>query len=271
MASRMTAKAFVGNEIRRARDAKGMSRAKLAKLLIVSDSLIAAWESGRQGILPEHMRRLLGIEPDGTRTDALLDFTPEFLIRMVEELVNGEATPEFENKWLSAEKLATLIWSFEIYLIPGLLQTPEYARAVLSSEEEVNKRLERQKLLSTEIAPTLISAISEAALRLNVGGPQVMAEQLNYLAECTEQDNIIVSIIPMDSAICAKFMDPFMVATLDDGREVAYADSTIRAEVIERPDEITTLRRLFEQYRSDALRKNESVDLIRRTAEQWRA
>jgi DNA-binding transcriptional regulator YiaG len=59
----MTVKTFVGNEIRQAREARGMSRAKLAKPLMVSQSLVEAWETGRQGILPEHMERLLGIGP----------------------------------------------------------------------------------------------------------------------------------------------------------------------------------------------------------------
>src|SRR3954447_11483765 len=106
MASRMTAKAFIGSEIRRAREARGISRAKLAKPLMVSESLIVAWESGRVGIVPEHMRRLLGIPPEGTPGQPLLELPPEFVIRMIEELANGEAAPEFEDKWLSAEKLA---------------------------------------------------------------------------------------------------------------------------------------------------------------------
>lgn len=66
MASRTTVKTFIGTEIRLARETRGISRAKIAKPLMVSQSLVEAWETGRQGILPEHMKRLLGIQPDGT-------------------------------------------------------------------------------------------------------------------------------------------------------------------------------------------------------------
>jgi transcriptional regulator with XRE-family HTH domain len=270
MASRMTAKTFIGNEIRRARDAKGISRAKLAKLLIVSESLIAAWESGRQAILVEHMKRLLGISEDGAHGNPLLEFPPEFIIRMIEELVNGEALPEWEDKWLVAEKLATMLWWFEIYLIPGLLQTPEYARAVLSDDVTINKRLDRQKILTAEAPASLVAVISESALRHNVGGPEVMAAQLDHLAECATQDNITVSIIPIDSAMCAKFRGTFIVATLENGKDVAYTDSPISGQVAEQPEEIAILRRLFDQYRADALRTNESLSLIRKVAEQWK-
>lgn len=272
MASRMTAKAFIGSEIRRAREAAGMSRAKLAKPLMISESLIVAWECGRQGILPEHMKRILGIQPDGTHGQPLLQFPPEFIIRLIEKLVNGETKPEFENKWLSAEALAACLWCYEVYVITGYLQTRAYARAVLDDEDSLNLRMERQKILSSVTTPQLVAIISENALRNNVGGRAVMAEQLEHLAGCAEQDNdIIVSIIPADSPICAKFRVPFTIATLDNGKEVAYTNSSIRGEVIEQAEDIITLKKLFDQYRADALRTDESINLIRRIAEQWKA
>lgn len=272
MASRMTARAFVGNEIRRARMTKGLSRANLAKPLMVSESLIAAWESGRQSILPEHMKRLLGFEPDGTLRTPILEFPPEFIVRMVEALVDGETKPEFEDRWLAAEKQATCLWSYEPYLVTGLLQTPEYAHAILPGEESFSRRAKRQKILSDAIQPQLVAVLGESALRYNVGGPDVMIGQLEYLAECAERDNnIIVSIIPADSAICAKFVAPFSVITLRNGKELAYTESSIRGEVIERPEDIVTLKKLFDQYRADALRTEDSVSLIRRVAEQWKS
>jgi transcriptional regulator with XRE-family HTH domain len=260
MASRVTAKAFVGKEIRRAREAQKLSRAALAELVLVSESLVAAWESGRQAIKPEYIQQLIGI----------LRFDPDIMARIVSELVNGEVLPEWEGKWLAAEKVTAMLWSFEISLIPGLLQVPAYTRAVLSDEQLAKERLERQKILSGEAPPALVALISETALRLNVGGPEVMHEQLTFLAECAERENIIVSIVPMESEVCAKFTGPFMIASLDNGREVAYADSAINGEVIERPEEIATLRRMFDYFRADALRKRESVNFIRRIAEeQW--
>ncbi|MGI5204966.1 helix-turn-helix domain-containing protein [Spirillospora sp. CA-108201] len=259
MASRMTAKTFVGMEIRRAREKRKLSRANLAETVLVSESLVAAWETGRQAIKPEYIRELTKV----------LDFDQALIERIVTDLMNGEALPEWEGKWLAAEKEASSLWSFEIFVVSGLLQTPEYMGAVLSGEHNVNERLERQEILNG--STQLVAVMSEAVLRLNVGGPAVMASQLEYLAERATQENVIVQVVPMDSEICSKFRNPFMLATLDDGREVAYADSAISGEVIEQPTETAMLRKIYDRYRSDALRQGESVNLIRRMAEQWKA
>lgn len=238
---------------------------------MVSQSLVEAWETGRQGILPDHMGRLLGIQPDGTHGEPLLKFPPEFMVRMVEALVlTGEAAPEFEGKWMSVEGTASFLWSFENYLISGYLQTSEYMHAVLSDETAVKRRLERQKILLVIPQPQLIAVMSESALRHNVGGAEVMAAQLDYLAECAKRDSISISVIPADSKVCAKFESPFTLAMLDDGRQVAHTTHPIRGEVIELSEDLAILRKLFELYRDHALRADESISLIQRIAEQWK-
>jgi DNA-binding transcriptional regulator YiaG len=270
MANRMTAKAFVGSEIRRARDAKGISRAKLAKPLLVSESLIEAWESGRQGILPEHMRRLIGVQPDGTYGQPLLEFPPEFLIRMVEALVNGETSPEWEDQWLTAEECADCLSCFDTYLINGVLQCPEYMQEILGSEDSTRKRQERQqRFLCADSGRTLIALMSESVLRTNVGGPETMVRQMTFLAECAEFENVMLHIVPMRSRICAKFRAPFMIAALDNGREIANIDDAIKGTVVERLEDVVTLRNRFNQLRAEALRKSESIDLVRRIEKEW--
>lgn len=260
MAARVTAKAFVGKEIRRARETQQISRSALAETVVVSESLVAAWESGRQAVRPEYMEQLISVLP----------FGPDLIARVVDELVNGEAHPEWAGKWLAAERQATSLWSFEIHLMPGLLQTADYARAMLTDEQLINERLERQKILTAEAAPTLVALISEVALRMNVGGPEVMFGQLMSLVEAVGRENVIVQIVPMSSPVCARLTMPFMIATLDNGIEVAYVDSAIRGEVIEQPADVATLRRMFDQFRAEALRKSESIELIRKVAEHWK-
>lgn len=261
MASRVTAKAFVGKEIRRAREAQRLSRVALAETVLVSESLVAAWESGRQAIKPEYIEKLIGV----------LTFEPDIIVRIVNELVNGEVLPEWEGKWLAAEKDASSLWSFETTLVNGLLQCPEYAQSVLSSEDSLKERLERQRrILTGEARPTLVAVMDESILRRNVGGAEVMQRQLDFLAECAEKDNILLHIVPIEAEICAKFSTPFLIATLSSGRDVAYTDGAISGEIIERPEEIANLRRMFDQFRADALRRSESLELIRRTREQWK-
>jgi hypothetical protein len=224
--------------------------------------LVAAWESGRQAVLIEHIVNLVKV----------LDFgsTPDLLMRIVEELVNGETAPEFENKWIEAEKLATAFWTFESGVIPGLLQTPAYARGVLPNEVHVNRRLERQKILEAETAPMFVAVLSEAILHLAVSSREVMAEQLSLLAECAERENIFIHIVPMSETISGKFTGPFMVATLDDGRSVGYGATAIGSgEVFESPEDIAELRTKFDKFRARALPEQQSTNLIRRITEQW--
>jgi transcriptional regulator with XRE-family HTH domain len=270
MASRMTVKTFVGSEIRLAREARGISRAKLAKPLMVSQSLIEAWETGRQGILPEHMKRLLGIQPDGTHGEPLLEFSPGFMVRMVEELMNGETVPEWEGKWLAAEERTRCLYCFDTTMINGVLQCPEFMQEILDSEDSVKKRQDRQqRFLGAYSGTTLIAMMSENLLRTNIGGPEVMARQMAFLTECAELKNVILHIVPTKSRICAKFRTPFMIAALDNGREIAYMDGAIRGTVIEDYEDVVTLRDLFNEIRAEALRKSESIDLVRKVEEEW--
>jgi transcriptional regulator with XRE-family HTH domain len=270
MATRMTAKAFVGHEIRRARQNRGISRAKLAKPLMVSQSLVEAWETGRQGILPEHMKRLLGIQPDGTYGPPLLEFPPEFMVRMVEALVNGETTTEWEADWRVAEEGALCLYTFDTYVINGVLQCPEYMTEVLRSEDAVKARQERQqRFLGPYTGRTLIALMSESVLRTNVGGPEVMARQMAFLAECAEAENLMLHVVPLRSRICARFRAPFMLAAQDDGREIANVDDAIKGRVVDGAEEVVELRNRFNQLRAEALRKSESIDLIRKVEQEW--
>lgn len=272
MATRMTVKTFVGNEIRRAREARGMSRAKLAKPLMVSQSLVEAWETGRQGILPEHMERLLGIGPNGTYGPPVLDFPREFIVRMIKALMNGETTPEWEDQWLTAEEHALCLYCFDTYVINGILQCPEYMQKILKSEDATKRRQERQRrFLSAESGRTLIALMSESVLRTNVGGPEVMACQMRFLTECAELENVFLHIVPMKSDICHRFRAPFMIAALDTGREIANVDDAINGTVVEQLEDVVTLRDNFNAIRAEALRNSESINMIRRIEEEWTA
>jgi hypothetical protein len=186
------------------------------------------------------------------------------------QLLQRKNAPEFENKWVEAEELATSLWAFESGVVPGLLQTPDYARAVLSDETQVARRMKRQKILEAETTPTFVAVLSEAVLYLAVTSREVMAEQLNYLVESAERENIFIQIVPMSDQICGKFTGPFMVATLGDGRNVGYGTTVIGSgEVFELPEDVAELKAKFDRFRAHAHPKQQSIDLIRRMAEQW--
>jgi transcriptional regulator with XRE-family HTH domain len=263
----MTARAFVASELRRAREMKipKMSRAKLADEIFVSESLVAAWERGR--IIPgeQHHPRLkevLGL--------------PDLLTRVIDELVTNEVAPEWFGKWSQVERHSTSLWSFQPCLVPGLLQIPDYARAVLEAakldvdlEEAIATRLERQQVLTKEDPPMFVVLLTEGVLRHRVGSDQVMHDQLVHLAEMAERENIVVQIVPDKSKVCAGFIGGFVVASFD-GDEVAYVDNQLDGDTIEASAGVARLRRFFDIFRADALNQQESNGLIRRAAEEWK-
>jgi hypothetical protein len=140
---------------------------------------------------------------------------------------------------------------------------------MLGSEDSVKQRQKRQGRFLDEWGRTLTALMSESVLRTNVGGPEVMARQMAFLAECAEHEHVLLHVIPMKSRICAEFRAPFMIATLDNGREIAYTDGAVRGAVFEHLEDVIGLRNIFDQLRGEALRQSESVDLIRRIGKEW--
>ncbi|MBY8852766.1 DUF5753 domain-containing protein, partial [Saccharothrix sp. MB29] len=110
--------------------------------------------------------------------------------------------------YMNFETRATVITNFQLMLIPGLAQTPEYAYAIISAiqvdEEEpsievrVGRRMARQAILARRSPPELNLILTEAALRLPIGGPKVMARQLKHLVDLTDRANVTIRVIPAE-------------------------------------------------------------------------
>jgi transcriptional regulator with XRE-family HTH domain len=258
---------FLGQELRRAREASGMTRPVLAEKFHISESLVKMWETGRRVPVPA----------DLTQLDRF--FGKEGLwVRFREQLVKTSTPLEWLGRWLEIESRATSLWTFEPSIVPGLLQTEDYARAILRAgehdadlEEMIAARVERQRILTGEHgAPTFVALITEAVLRNNVGGPQVMIGQMGRLAELAEEDNkIIIQIIPASARVCARFTGPFIIAAFDGG-EVASLDNAIHNEIVEDVEDLIRLRRMFDVYREEALPRQASIEFILRVMEQWK-
>lgn len=269
MANRMTARAFLAKEIRRARDAhgmNGMSRQALAKKILVSESLVAAWESGRQVPRAEHITALI----------AILKFGPDIVERLLEDLVSGEISPEWTGKWLAIEKKANTLLSYEHSVVPGLLQSEDYARTVLQRnqhsptavEAEVRARLERQQILDREDPPMTVFVLDEQVLRNGVDSAKTMNDQLLRLVELSERPNVIIQVIPRDTGYHLGRAGAFMIAKFD-GMEVGYQDGVLRGEVLESQDDVYALSRTWMNIHKTALTEAASAELIARVAEEW--
>ena len=123
----------------------------MAETMIVSESLVAAWESGRQAIKPEYIEKLIGV----------LTFEPDIMVRIVNELVNGEVLPEWEGKWLAAEEDASSLWSFETTLINGEVCFPN------QTDDPGNRR---SRVMTTAVTSSEASPSRDVMAGTRAGG-----------------------------------------------------------------------------------------------------
>jgi transcriptional regulator with XRE-family HTH domain len=260
MSARMTGREFFGRRLRIARERQvpKMSRRALGERVQVSDSAVAAWESGRNIPDPKTLmsvERILG-------TGGLLE-------DVVDNMVTGEKPQEYMGKWVHAEAQADLLLRFSFDVIPGLLQIEEYARAVLRNDDQVKLRLQRQGVLKKENPPVFVALIDESVLHRNVGGPVVMRDQLNHLEEMAAHDHVIVQVIKMSATIGAQYTGSFSLANHNGESEVAHMDDAISGDLADNADDVSRLRRMFEILRKHALSEEESIRLVRKAAEAW--
>ncbi|TBL36297.1 XRE family transcriptional regulator [Verrucosispora sp. SN26_14.1] len=157
-------------------------------------------------------------------------------------------SPQWMQEWEANERQATVLRSFQNTVVPGLLQTSAYARALFRSvglydEEEVEQRasarLERQAVLTRERPPQLVAVLDEHVLRRPVGGPLVMREQLRRLVKlATEQPRVRLHVVPASVGAYPGVAGAFVLATLPGGKYVAYLDDQLKGQVIDDAEDV---------------------------------
>ncbi|HEX5596725.1 MAG TPA: helix-turn-helix transcriptional regulator [Micromonosporaceae bacterium] len=198
---------LLGAQLRRLREAKGVGRDEAGWEIRASESKISRMELGRVGFKERDVADLLTLYgvTDIAEREAMLTLArqannPGWWHRY------GDVLPQWFQSYLGLETAASLIRTYEVQFIPGLLQTRAYARAVVmlghgrasanEIERRVDLRMERQKLLSRPDPPHLWMVVDEAALRRPIGGPEVMRDQLIALIEATKLPNVRLQVIP---------------------------------------------------------------------------
>ncbi|SCL32133.1 helix-turn-helix domain-containing protein [Micromonospora inyonensis] len=257
---------FLGGELRRARKESGLSQEELAQRINYSSSLIGMVEIGHRTPSQDFVARVDAELRAGGLFERLLN------------LVRADAAPPWLREWISVEKEATLIRWFEPSLVPGLLQTEAYARAVLGGggmlrqseiEQRVSSRLERQAILSGDDPPELVVVIDEAVLHRRAGEPAVMREQFEHLLRISERPHVHLHVVPADVGMYAGLAGPFILAKTPDGAEVAHLDNPLWAHVTDRPEDVDSLQRRWENLRGEALPRRAARDLVRGVAKSW--
>lgn len=246
-----------GRELKLAREALGLTQEQLAQAINFSKSYVAMIETGQRP-----PKRDFTIPVDNVlKTDGRFD-------RMRSDLLVAEARPEWFRPWVDYESEANEIRWYEPLLVPGLLQTEEYARALIEdgspeqAESLISQRLERQLVLENA---RVIALVDESVVRRLVGAPETMCRQLIQLTEA----QAVVQVLPEGAQTYRHLEGPFALAAVD-GAEIAYVDTPARGFVLDSPEVVSRLRQRWEIIRAEALPIRQSRELILKVADQWR-
>nr|MDT0662438.1 helix-turn-helix transcriptional regulator [Micromonospora sp. DSM 115978] len=250
--------------LRRERMARGMSQDALGAEIHVSGSQVGNYESGKQ-IPPDDILDAL---------DAFLSTGGE--LKRQAQHARGEAVAPWMRSWKANEERAVLLRTFEHSVIPGLLQTEAYARAVLTAglnsevqvEEMTRDRMARQAKTIDRADPVTFSAIiGEAAFRH--GDPAIMKDQLEHLVDIGHRPNVHIRVVPFSAGLHAGHSGAFALATLADGITVAYADDPIDGKVVSAAKDLRHLTFCWESVNALALPCDQSRALILRVIDEY--
>ncbi|WCN84141.1 helix-turn-helix transcriptional regulator [Micromonospora sp. LH3U1] len=242
---------LLGAQLRRLRESSGVTREGAGWEIRSSESKISRMELGRVGFKERDVVDLLtlyGVTEEHER-EALLKLardanSPGWWHRY------GDVLPTWFQSYLGLEAAAALIRSYEVQFVPGLLQTPEYARAVVllghgaAGPEEIDRRvalrMQRQQLLYRDNPPQLWAVVDEAALRRPIGGAAVMRGQLTALIEATKSPNIRLQVIPFAAGGHAAAGGAFTILRFGDQElpDIVYIEQLTSAIYLDKRDDL---------------------------------
>jgi transcriptional regulator with XRE-family HTH domain len=240
--------------VRTFRDAAGVTQKGLASALGYTNGWVSNVENGQLRPRPEQV----------TALEQELGAPPGALMNVYEQL-DGESLPGWFREWVDEEDRADVLRTFELALVPGLLQTEEYARALLPDDQAaVARRMDRQKILTRDPPPMLHVVLDEAVLYRARGGATIMRAQLEHLT-ASVGPRLTLQIVRSEKN--PRSTGAFNIATVD-GSEVGYVETVIRGIVTSGREDITELLAAWEAVRTFALSQEESIEFIRKVSEE---
>ncbi len=261
----------LGEGLRQAMQQAGLTGKQAAQMLDVTPSYVSMLLSGKRGASEVDIAAFLGVcRVKGPERDRLLALcreqdTPGWFQQ------HGSRMPKQLVTLIDHENNAVAISVFEATLVPGLLQTGEYARAVISRianvppdevDDRVAARLARQSLLSRDRPARFAFYLHESVLRTPVGGPAVMAEQLRHLRRMSVRPYLTLRVVPVVLGAHAAMAGAFWLMEFAEFKPVAYLESETSSLFLEKSEEIQAYRRILAALAETALGEGQSRELI---------
>lgn len=276
----------LGDELRRFREGAGLTTAAAAEVLDCTKGKISRMENGHVPVRSPDLIALMhayavGDQQDRERLSALARSANR---RRREGWWHqyGSVLSDAYRDQIEMENICESIRTYQVQLVPGLLQTTEYGRAVTvasrawQSAEEIEQfvqvRLARQERVTAESPMRFWAVLAEGVLRQQVGGPAVMRAQLEHLVSMAERPNITLQVLPFSRGAHSGMFGPYLLLSFP---QVASLDLVLTETPtgniwIERETEVARYRALFDDARTTALPPTDSVTLIHRLAKEHR-
>lgn len=265
----------LGTELRKLRESSGYKLEEVAAQLGVAPSTLSRIETGKAPTKSAYLNQMLemyGVEEPGQR-QVLVDMAREGH-RKGWWAAYDDVLPSGFDIYVGLEAETAAVRGYEISVVPGLLQTPDYARAVLREmfprhgaeqiDRLVDLRMERQRRFDDDPPLELWAILDEAVVRRPVGGRQVMRAQLDHLLDMTLRPGITVQVLPFDCGAHAGHGGPFSILEFPNrtDSEVAYVESVAGNLYLEKDREVRARVEAFDRLRAAALAPAASVDLV---------
>lgn len=268
--------AALGAELKRARRVRGVTQAQLAEAIQVTRPTVSRYEDGTR--FPDLDMVFRICEALNLDDDAAAD--------LVERVREGDRGPWLAvtiheqqrqlNELLAREREAVVIWNIAPLLVPGLLQTSDYARAIMVGAEvpedqietRVAVRVGRREALKRPKPVRLVALINEPVLRQMIGGPEVMAAQLRHLLDASKWPNVDLRIVPNTSDWHPGLEGPFVVDEFADGTAIVHLETRSSGLFLHEAMHVAPYRAAADKVLGVAMSAAESAALIAREAER---
>ncbi|ELP71227.1 helix-turn-helix domain-containing protein [Streptomyces turgidiscabies] len=254
---------YSGNQLKRWRTKANITREELGAAANYSPDTIKSMEQGVRMPTP----RVLDAADELCRADGLLSAAKEYVKR--------EPFPARAQDFMQYEQQAISFWSYEVALIPGLLQTEAYARSLIENrypplneetvEERIAARMERQVILTDRKPPVGLSfVLYEAALRSS----QVDTEQLHRLLVSASLRNVVLQVLPFERAISDSLMGPMVLLETREHERLAFAEGPFASDLTADPEVVSRVMERLSMIRAQALNPAESARFLERMVDQ---
>ncbi|MFG2978589.1 helix-turn-helix transcriptional regulator [Streptomyces sp. NPDC048331] len=261
-----TPEEFAREELRGKREAAGLTQEGLGERIFATGAYVGMMESGRRRLRPE-IAKLIDRELN----------TGDYFFRLARAFKSKHS--EYFADAAELEALATAIYEYAPTLVPGLLQTEDYARAVIRATSPtalaervdalVGARAERARLLGDPEAPEVWVVLHEAVLRTVVGGPAVMAAQLRRIASYARAHRIMVQVVPFAAGAHGAVGSMMTIMQFAEAPDVAYTEGPYAGQLLDYPALVQRHWKSYDLARAAALPPEASLASVESVAEEY--